>query len=311
MSKEEYLKVSTNDIFNNYQVVKAIGKGAFSQVFKVNELNIKNSFALKIGRISNRFQKSYQNEIKILKILNTKNNENIIRMIESFKFNDRYFLVFEIYGNNLFNFFSKFNHNGLDLTIIKSFINQIINGLKLLKSLNIIHGDLKPENILISDCGKNLKIIDFGSSFYEKKGKYLNYIQTRYYRSPDVLLGLEITCSIDLWSFGCIVYEMLRGYPLFKAKNYQDLFLYHTHLLGIPNISLIEKSQYGNEYFYKKGKNYTLKKNYDSKNFFFDPNTRDIDRHKNKENQLIFDVIKKCLQWDPSSRLNIQKFKNV
>ena len=308
MNSEEYLKVSNNEIYDNYQIIKLIGKGAFSQVYKVLETKDKVEYALKIGRISSRFQKSYKNEIELLQLLNRQNNPNIIKMIYNFKLNNRFFLVFEIYGNNLYKLFSKYNHKGLNLETIKTFTNQLINGLKLLKKLNIIHADLKPENILVSDNEKNIKIIDFGSSFKEKKSCFYNYIQTRYYRSPEVLMGLEITHNIDIWSLGCIIYEMIRGYPLFKAKNFQDLFLYHVHLLGIPDKKIILDSQYGNKYFMKDDKNYKLIRLHDSKKLYYEPKTREIERHITNENKELFDILLKCIQWVPKNRLNVNKY---
>ena len=84
MNSEEYLKVSNNEIYDNYQIIKLIGKGAFSQVYKVLETKDKVEYALKIGRISSRFQKSYKNEIELLQLLNRQNNPNIIKMIYNF-----------------------------------------------------------------------------------------------------------------------------------------------------------------------------------------------------------------------------------
>jgi serine/threonine protein kinase len=307
MNNQEYLNVSNNDIYKDYIVLKSIGKGAFSQVYKVHNKNDNNEYALKIGRISNRFQKSYQNEIKLLEQLNKNPNPNIIKMFDNFKLNNRYFLVFEICGKNLYSFLGRNNYNGLEIKLVRDFTQQIINGLKLLNKLKIIHGDLKPENILVSPDSKNIKIIDFGSSFIEKKGKYFNYIQTRYYRSPEVLLGLEITTAIDLWSLGCIIYEMIRGYPLFKAKNYQDLFLYQVHMLGIPNRNLIQKSQYGTNYFTNITNNYYLRKTTDSRKLSFEPKTREIERHVNDENKDLFNIIFECIKWIPNERLDLNK----
>ena len=308
MSDEEYLKVSSNDIFNNYKVIKSIGKGAFSKVYKVHDIMKDKVYALKIGRKSNRFQKSYKNEIELLEKLNSNNNPHIIRMIDNFKLNNRYFLVFEIYGDNLYNYLGKNNYKGLPVQKVKEFAYQIIIGLKLLENLNIIHGDLKPENILVSSSEKQIKIIDFGSSVYYKKDKIFNYIQTRYYRSPEVLIGLDITPKIDIWSLGCIIYEMLRGYPLFKALNYQDLFLYQAHQLGVPDKELINKSLYGDKYLTKQENIYKLINIYDSKNILYKPKTRNIERHITKENQEIFNILLKSIVWNPERRLNLEEF---
>ena len=75
----------------------------------------------------------------------------------------------------------------------------------------MIHCDLKPENILLRDPKRSaIKLVDFGSSCREGQTVY-SYIQSRFYRSPEVLLGCSYTCAIDLWSLGCILFEMHTG----------------------------------------------------------------------------------------------------
>ena len=89
----------------------------------------------------------------------------------------------------------------------------------------IIHCDLKPENILLKEPNKSgIKIIDFGSSTFHDERVY-TYIQSRFYRAPEIMLGIPYDCAIDMWSFGCIVSEMLLGFPLFanEASTYQQL----------------------------------------------------------------------------------------
>jgi len=96
---------------------------------------------------------------------------------------------------------------------------QILKALKYMKSYEIVHCDLKPENILLWKANKpHIKIIDFGSSCFEKEKVY-TYIQSRYYRAPEVILGISYTTAIDMWSVGCIIYELFTGFPLFAGEN--------------------------------------------------------------------------------------------
>jgi len=84
---------------------------------------------------------------------------------------------------------------------------------------NIIHCDLKPENILLRKKNKSgIKIIDFGSSCFGDKRVY-TYIQSRFYRSPEVIFGLEYSTAIDMWSFGCVLFELYTGDPLFPGES--------------------------------------------------------------------------------------------
>ena len=88
--------------------------------------------------------------------------------------------------------------------------------------MDIIHCDLKPENILLRHPKKSgVKVIDFGSSCRSNKRMY-SYIQSRFYRSPEVMLGLPYSVSIDMWSLGCILAEMHTGEPLFSGSDQFD-----------------------------------------------------------------------------------------
>jgi dual specificity protein kinase YAK1 len=100
---------------------------------------------------------------------------------------------------------------------------QILDALIVLRDASIIHCDLKPENILLAPPAASggalgqLKLIDFGSACFESRTVY-SYIQSRFYRSPEVLLGLSYSASIDMWSFGCVAAELFLGLPLFPGE---------------------------------------------------------------------------------------------
>lgn len=99
---------------------------------------------------------------------------------------------------------------------------QILDALIVLRDASIIHCDLKPENILLASPSQGggslgqLKLIDFGSACFEGR-TFFSYIQSRFYRSPEVLLGLSYNGAIDMWSFGCVAAELFLGLPLFPG----------------------------------------------------------------------------------------------
>jgi dual specificity tyrosine-phosphorylation-regulated kinase 2/3/4 len=94
-----------------------------------------------------------------------------------------------------------------------------LQGLLFLEKAKIIHCDLKPENILLKQANKSgIKIVDFGSSCFENERIY-TYIQSRFYRAPEIILGLPYSMPIDMWSLGCIMSELYMGYPIFPGEN--------------------------------------------------------------------------------------------
>jgi dual specificity tyrosine-phosphorylation-regulated kinase 2/3/4 len=91
------------------------------------------------------------------------------------------------------------------MDMIRRISIQILQGLLFLKRQNIIHCDLKPENILLKQENKSgIKIIDLGSGCFEDEQIY-TYIQSRFYRAPEIILGITYTSAIDIWSMGCIL----------------------------------------------------------------------------------------------------------
>lgn len=98
-----------------------------------------------------------------------------------------------------------------------------MNALKYLKSLGIIHCDLKPENILLKSKDKSgIVVADFGSGTMEDEIVY-TYIQSRFYRAPEIMLGVfPYTPGIDMWSMGCIMIELFTGFPLFPGTNERE-----------------------------------------------------------------------------------------
>lgn len=85
-----------------------------------------------------------------------------------------------------------------------------------------MHCDLKPENILLKQPNKSgIKVIDYGSSCFTNSRIY-TYIQSRFYRAPEIILGIPYTMAIDMWSFGCIIAELYTGYPIFPGENETD-----------------------------------------------------------------------------------------
>ena len=89
-----------------------------------------------------------------------------------------------------------------------------------LKQLGLIHADLKPENIMMVDPQRHpyrVKVIDFGSASHVSKAVPSTYLQSRYYRAPEIILGLPFNERIDMWSLGCVAAELFLGWPLYPG----------------------------------------------------------------------------------------------
>jgi serine/threonine protein kinase len=112
-------------------------------------------------------------------------------------------------------------------------------GLAHLKKTGIIHCDLKPENVMFTnDKHTEVKIVDFGSACTDSKTGF-KYVQSRFYRCPEIVMGLPYDNAVDMWSFGCILCELSTGRPIFPACDENELLEFIRMRIGMPPISMI------------------------------------------------------------------------
>ncbi|CAD7929639.1 unnamed protein product [Amoebophrya sp. A120] len=181
-------------------------------------------------------------EVRILKMLNEKYDEEsrIVRMLDFFVYRKHLCIAFEILSVNLYDVLKQNGFRGLSTLLIRNLVEQIVRALQCLRKARIIHCDLKPENVLLSTTRTtNIKLIDFGSACFEGHIVY-TYIQSRFYRSPEVLLGLPYSSAIDLWSLGCICAELFIGLPIFPGCSEYDQVKRITEVCGIPPARMME-----------------------------------------------------------------------
>ncbi|KAL3953489.1 hypothetical protein ACCO45_011445 [Purpureocillium lilacinum] len=189
-------------------------------------------------------------EVSVLDLLNTKLDKNddhhLLRLKDTFIHRQHLCLVFELLSVNLYELIKQNQFRGLSTTLVRVFAQQLLNGLALLNKARLIHCDLKPENILLKNLESPIiKIIDFGSACDERQTVY-TYIQSRFYRSPEVLLGLPYSSAIDMWSLGCIVVELFLG--LLSSLDPGEFFEKRQDEFGRRTYHLKSMEQYAREH---------------------------------------------------------------
>jgi len=108
---------------------------------------------------------------------------------------------------------------------------------------------LKPENLIYTDSKrKDVKIIDFGSSSSFGMNTF-TYVQSRFYRAPEVVLGLQYDHQVDMWSLGCIVAELFCGRPIFPGLDENELLEFHILMCGNPPQHMIDKGNKKSKFF--------------------------------------------------------------
>ncbi|KAK1803507.1 hypothetical protein P4O66_020935, partial [Electrophorus voltai] len=164
-------------------------------------------------------------QVSILSRLSRENADefNFVRAYECFQHKKHICLVFEMLGQSLYDFLKRSKFSPLLLKCIRPVLQQVAKALMKLKSLGLILTDLKPDNIMLVDLVRQpyrVKVIDFGSASHFSKAP--SYLQSRYYRSPEIILGLPFCEGIDMWSLGCVTAELFLGWPLYPGASEYD-----------------------------------------------------------------------------------------
>ncbi|KAK5696909.1 dual specificity protein kinase yak1 [Elasticomyces elasticus] len=240
---------------NRYLILDVLGQGTFGQVVKCQNLRTQEVIAVKVVKNKTAYFNQSMMEVSVLDLLNGRMDKNddhhILRLKDTFIHRQHLCLVFELLSVNLYELIKQNQFRGLSTTLVRVFAQQLLSGLCLLSKAKLIHCDLKPENILLKNLESPIiKIIDFGSACDERQTVY-TYIQSRFYRSPEVLLGLPYSAAIDMWSLGCIVVELFLGLPLFPGSSEYNQVSRITEMLGLPPSWMLEVGKQSGEFFEK------------------------------------------------------------
>jgi serine/threonine protein kinase len=174
------------------------------------------------------------------KMLNQFDHNNIVKALEYFVHKENQYITYEYHEKDLSNIIYNKSFT-LDENYIRNIMKQILEGVNYLHEKNIIHRDIKPDNILIS-CEGIAKITDFDlAKLLENNNKHLTRaVVTIYYRPPEIFFGDSLyTLSVDMWSVGCILAEMILREAIFKGKNELDVVCKIFNILGAANVFYI------------------------------------------------------------------------
>uniref|UniRef100_A0A8C6IYY3 Mitogen-activated protein kinase n=1 Tax=Melopsittacus undulatus TaxID=13146 RepID=A0A8C6IYY3_MELUD len=234
----------TFEVGDDYDVIETIGTGAYGVVSSARRRDTGQPVAIK--KIPNAFDvvTSAKRTLRELKILKHFKHDNIIGIKDILRprgperdFRSVY-VVLDLMESDL----HQIIHSSQPLTLehVRYFLYQLLRGLKYIHSANVLHRDLKPSNLLVNEnC--ELKIGDFGMARglgadpRQAKPFLTEYVATRWYRAPELLLALHrYSRAIDVWSAGCIFAEMLARRQLFPGRNYIHQLQLIMAVLGTP-----------------------------------------------------------------------------
>merc|ERR1740123_2869919 len=298
----DYLTVLHDHILYRYEVLGPLGKGSFGQVVRAFDFKNNSYTALKIIRNKKRFHHQALVEVKILEHLRERDAEgtsNVVHLQDYFYFRNHLCITFELLSINLYEFIKNNNFQGVSLGLIRRFAIQLLAALRFLRKQHIIHCDFKPENVLLKNPTKSgIKVIDFGSSCFEDERVY-TYIQSRFYRSPEVILGLPYDVAIDMWSFGGILAELYTGYPLFPGENEVEQLACIMEVCNVPPSRILESATRVKMFFDSSGNPRRVP---NSRGKTRRPGSKDMQMVLRTSDMKFVDFLQGCLQWAPRER---------
>jgi dual-specificity kinase len=262
-----------------YEVRDKLGDGTFGRVLQCNDSKYRDTVAIKVIRDVPRYIENAQIEAKILRRLfdNREKREHpgrksVVRLHDTFFHRERYYcLVFEPLGMSLYDLLKRNDYIGMYMSDIQLIAHACIEALDFCHSCNLVHTDIKAENILLVSNrldladppssanrtasryfrprlspkpGGSVKLIDFGNGTFPEDHA-AKIINTRQYRSPEVLLDLGWDKRSDIWSIACVLAELYLGELLFEThEDSEHLALIEKMIGSIPQ-SMLELASTG------------------------------------------------------------------
>lgn len=256
---EGYYKLISNELVNDgrYRMIKNLGRGVFANVAQAEDQAAGNGdqdhklVAIKMIRRNDLMRKASQKEMDFLRAVNDadpQDKRHIIRLLGSFDHKGHLCIVFEHMSKNLRDLLKEeTNGHGLTLPAVKTYARQMFLGLHHLQTCQVIHLDLKPDNVLVSADKKTIKLADFGTAVDKRDViERTEYLVSRFYRAPEIILGMDIGHPVDMWAIGCTVYELWTGKILFTGRSNNQMVKAFMDCLGWPSEKLLKKGLLNN-----------------------------------------------------------------
>merc|ERR1719355_439189 len=226
-------------------------------------------------------------------------SSKVMHVLDYFYFRNHLCITFELLSINLYEFIKNNNFRGVSLGLIRRFAIQLLAALRFLRKQRIIHCDFKPENVLLKNPTKSgIKVIDVGSSCFEDERVY-TYIQSRFYRSPEVILGIPYDMAIDMWSFGCILAELYTGYPLFPGENEVEQLACIMEVMALPPQRMLDQGT-RKKMFFDQNNNPRIVPN--SRGKKRRPSSKDLSGALRTTDIKFVEFLAGCLRWAPAER---------
>ena len=258
---EGYFKIVAGELLDKrYKVSGKSGAGVFSNVVRAIDTLVEgpaSKVAIKIIRNNDLMYKAALKELEIIRKLNSVDKDDshhVVKLKRHFMHKKHLCMVFPSAAMNLRELTKKYGRDGaevvgLSLTATKAYAKQLLMSLKLLKKTHILHADIKPDNILVNEAKTTVTLCDLGAALDVKEMEVTEYMESRFYRAPEIILGQGFGYGMDMWALGCTLYELYTGKILFTGGNNNQMLKMHLNLKGKPSKQFLKKGSFWTKHF--------------------------------------------------------------
>jgi serine/threonine-protein kinase PRP4 len=255
---EGYYNFQVGEVIGSrYEVSKAHGRGVFSSVLRARDLGSTVTpppeVAIKVIRANDTMYKAGQVEKVILRKLaeaDPEGKRHCIRLLGSFEYRSHLCLVFEPMDMDLRALTKRYGRGiGLSLSAVRIYTQQMLVALHHCRNCGVLHADLKPDNLLVNDRRTVVKLCDFGSAMFAGDNEITPYLVSRFYRAPEVILGLPYDHPMDMWSVGCVVYELFTGQILFPGRTNNEMLKLMMEVKGPFSKKMLKRAEFAFKHF--------------------------------------------------------------
>ncbi|XP_032456930.1 dual specificity protein kinase CLK2 isoform X7 [Nasonia vitripennis] len=324
--EDGHLVYHSGDVLaNRYKVLATLGEGTFGKVVKVKDLQMDHVMALKIIKNVEKYREAARLEINALEKIAAKDPEGqhlCVKMLDWFNYHGHMCIAFEMLGLSVFDFLRDNDFQPYPLDHVRHMGYQLCYAVKFLHDNKLTHTDLKPENILFVDSAFDLvynskkrkdvrivkrtdiRLIDFGSATFDHE-HHSTIVSTRHYRAPEVILELGWAQPCDVWSIGCILFELYLGITLFQTHDNREHLAMMERILGTIPHRMARKTKI--KYFYHGKLDWDDKS---SAGRYVRDYCKPLHRYllsDDEDHKQLFDLIQKMLNYEPSSRITLKE----